>query len=54
MFLFIILLSIWVCIKTISYGLFEIKENNNKFGGITVIVFSIIALILPIVTTWYQ
>ncbi len=32
-----ILLSLIIFIKTISYGLYEIK-SNNKSGGITVLV----------------
>jgi len=43
----IIILSLFICIKTISYGIYEFKENNNHFGGIFVIVFAIISSILP-------
>ena len=43
----IILLTLVICIKTISYGLYEIKNNNNKFGGIFVIIFAIISSIFP-------
>lgn len=44
----IILLSIIIFIKTFNYGIFEIKNNNNKSGGITVIIVSILALISSI------
>lgn len=47
MFFLILLLSIWVFIKTISYGIFELKNNNNKLGGIVVIVIAFISLIAP-------
>ena len=40
-----ILVSIYVIIKTIFYGIYEIKENNNKVGGIASIALSIIASI---------
>ena len=43
----IIILSIIVCIKTISYGVYEINQNKNRFGGIFVILFAIISSILP-------
>ena len=45
--LIIIVLSIFICIKTISYGIYEIKSNENKFGGIFVIIFAVISSILP-------
>ena len=38
MFFFLILIAIYVFIKTVSYGIYEIKNNNNKLGGILVIV----------------
>lgn len=50
MYVFIFLLSIWVLFKTISYGIFEIKENKNTLGGIVVIILAIITAILPNVT----
>ena len=38
MFFFLILIGLYIFVKTISYGIFEIKNNNNKIGGILVIV----------------
>lgn len=46
MVLIVFLLSIWIFFKTISYGIYEIKENKNKTGGISVIVLAIISLII--------
>ena len=43
----VLLLSIIIFIKTTSYGLYELKENNNKSGGIAVITIATISLILP-------
>ena len=43
-FIFIII-SIYFCIRAIAYGLYEIKNENNKSGGITVISFSILVTI---------
>lgn len=43
----ILILSITIGIKTTSYGIYEIKENNNKFGGCFVIVLGIISAITP-------
>lgn len=43
--LLFILISLYVLIKTIYYGIYEIKENDNKTGGIVVISFSVIVFI---------
>ncbi len=43
-FIFVIV-TIFILIKTIFYGLFEINTQNNKSGGIAVICFSIIVII---------
>lgn len=45
-FLFTFILIIGF-LKSIYYGLFEIKEKENKSGGIAVIVIAILGLILP-------
>lgn len=45
--LIILLLTIWVFMKTISYGVYEYKENQNKFGGVIIFVLSTISLLLP-------
>lgn len=43
----ILILTITIGIKTISYGIYEIKKNKNKFGGIFVIALAIVSSILP-------
>lgn len=52
MFLIVILLSLWAFIKTISYGIYEIKQNNNKSGGFVVIIIAILALVIPNLAMW--
>ena len=47
MFIFLILIGIYVFFKTVSYGIYEIKNNNNKPGGIVVISVGILGSILP-------
>lgn len=42
-----ILFLIYFFFKSIYYGIFEIKENKNKPGGITVIFLAILGLIFP-------
>jgi hypothetical protein len=43
----IILLTIYIFLKTIYYGIYEYKDNNNKLAGIFIIIFSFVSLILP-------
>ena len=42
----VIILSIIIFIKTVSYSIYELK-NQNKLGGFFVIIIAISALILP-------
>ena len=42
----VVVLSIIIFIKTLSYGIYEFK-GNNKTGGITVIVIASLSLVLP-------
>lgn len=44
-FLFFIF-SIFVLLKSVFYALYEINSQDNKSGGIAVIVFSVIVLVL--------
>ena len=44
--LLVFILSIIVFVKTLSYGIFELREKN-KSGGICVIIISFISLVLP-------
>ena len=50
----VLILSIIIFIKTTSYGLYELKENNNRAGGITVIVIASISLILPNLVAFFR
>ncbi len=42
------ILIIYAFLKSIFYGYFEIKEKENKAGGIIVIFLALIGLIFPI------
>lgn len=42
-----IVFSVVVFIKTISYGIFEIKTNNNTLGGIVIFLIALFAFIFP-------
>ena len=43
----VIILSLWIFSKTLTYGIYEIKENSNTIGGIATIVLAALSLILP-------
>lgn len=47
-FILFIIINIFIFIKVLAYGLYEIKQEHNKFGGITVIIFSLLVAILSI------
>jgi len=42
----LIILNIIVLIKTFSFGIYEIKNNNNKLGGVLSIIIEIFVFIL--------
>lgn len=44
-----IILLIYVFLKGIYYGIFELKEKENKPAGIVSIFLAILGLILPLV-----
>ena len=43
-FIFIIV-SIFILLKTIFYALYEINTQNNKYGGIAIICFSVLVVV---------
>lgn len=43
---------IYAFIKSLYYGLFEIKEKKNKPGGYTTIILAILGLILPAIVLY--
>ena len=47
MFILILILSLFVFIRTVSYAKYELKQNNNKSGAIIIFVLAIIALVCP-------
>ena len=47
-FILFIIVDIFIFIKVLAYGLYEIKQEHNKFGGITVIIFSLLVATLSI------
>lgn len=44
------LIFILIFIETIFYSVYEIKQNDNISGGVSVIVLAIISLVVPIIS----
>lgn len=51
MILIILILSLFVFIKTIGYAIYEYKENSNKGAAIIIAFLAITALIVPCIVT---
>ena len=45
--LIILILSIFVFIETVAYGIYEFNKHKNKISAIVIYVFGLIALIAP-------
>lgn len=43
----VFILSLWIFVKTLTYGIYEIKQNSNTTGGIITFVFAALSLIFP-------
>ena len=46
------IISSYVLTKSISYAIYEIKNEQNKFGGNIVIVFTIFCFIFTNIVVW--
>lgn len=54
MFFIILIVSIIIFFKTLSYGIYEIKENKNKSAGIIIIVLASFVLVFAPFITWFR
>lgn len=52
-FIFIVV-TIFVLIKTIFYGIYEINTEKNKSGGIAIIIFSILVVVFSNLMTFIR
>lgn len=52
-FLFFIF-SIFVLLKSVFYALYEIKSQDNKSGGVAIIVFTVIVLVIANVVVFLK
>lgn len=49
-----LIISVFILIKTCFYGSFEINTQKNKSGGIAIIVFAIISIVLANVVLFIE
>lgn len=54
MLILIILLSIYIFLRLFVYGIYEIRENQNKVAGISMMIISVICLIAPTVLNIFR
>lgn len=47
-----LIFTIYTLIKCVSYGLYEIHEQENKIGGIWVICLTIFSVIFSNIMVW--
>lgn len=47
-----LIFSLYILIHSVSYGLYEINEQNNKLGGRIVILFTIFSTIFSNIIVW--
>ena len=52
--LIFLIITIFILLKVIGYAIYEIRELNNKSGGITVICFSTLVVIFANVMMWIK
>lgn len=47
-----LIFTLYTLVQSVSYGFYEIKEQGNKMGGITVILFTIFSAIFSNIIVW--
>lgn len=47
-----LLFTIYVLVESIVYSIYEIKNEKNKFGGISVITFSVFCVVFSNIVVW--
>ena len=52
--LIFLVITIFILLKVFGYAIYEIKELNNKSGGIIIISFSTLVVILANIMMWIK
>lgn len=51
-YIIFLIFLIFAFIKAISYGVYEIKTNNNTFAGIATFILALLGLVFPNIVIW--
>ncbi len=51
MFFIVLILSLFVFVKTMGYAIYEYKEHSNKVAATIITIMAVIALIAPCIVT---
>ena len=54
MYILFFLISFIIFLETLGYAIYEIKQNKNIKGGISVIVLATISLFLPSIMSIFR
>ena len=46
------IITFYILLRTIAYGIYELKEKNNKTGCVCVIVFSLFSIVFSNIIMW--
>lgn len=49
-----IAVTIFILVKTIFYGIYEINTENNRSGGIAVICFSVLIVVFTNIIVFFR
>ena len=52
--LIFLVITIFILLRVIGYAIYEIKELNNKVGGITIISFSTLVVVFANIMMWIK
>lgn len=47
-----LIITIFIFIRVLAYALYEIREKNNRVGGISIILLSIVSVICSNIIMW--
>lgn len=52
--LLFLVFSVFVGIRSFAYGVYEVRQNGNKVGGVAFIAFCLVAVLFCNVMVWGQ
>lgn len=46
------IISLYFFVRAVSFGIYEIKTNNNTFAGIATFILALLGLVFPNIAIW--